>query len=306
MKKYRNILAVTSVFTTSLFATQDFLLPEVVKQDTAFRPFAERAFDRSQQNLSCKGDVQPCISHESLNDTQRFLQIDFDAGLSQLHSSFGFVWTPQQKRFDNEALQNLFSPYHTKTAHHEKPLIFSANILYVGGMEMYENNGNYTHLEQAAALGHHLAQFEMFNIKYKESDYQQAMNYILSSAAQKNSDALVTLSDIYAGFWPLIEEKIDNVMAKLLCEEAAKQSEEAMFTLRVSTKTEGFFGEEKNFQAGIKAAKELAESGNNRAVTFLESLKRSSGENLSEMFDLTNEDLKFLETEIQWKDATDD
>ena len=305
MKKYRNILAITSVFTTSLLATESFLLPDVVKQDTAFRPFAERAFDRSQQKVSCK-DVSSCAPHDALNDVQRFLQIDFEALLLQFHTSFGFVWQPQQEQFDNGKLQELFSHYHTKTTPHEKPLIFSANVLYVGGLEMYENNGNYTHLEQAAALGHHLAQYEMFKIKYKESDYQQAMNYILSSAAQKNSEALSLLSDIHAGFWPLIEEKIDNAMAKLLCEEAAKQSDEAMFTLRVSTKTEGFFGETKNFQEGIIAAKELAESGNNRAVTFLESLKRSSRESLYEMFYLTDEDFKFLETEIQWKDVTDE
>lgn len=304
MKKYRNILAITSVFTTSLLATEHFLLPEVLKQDTAFRPFAERAFDRSQQKVSSKNTLS-CTPHDALNDVQRFLQIDFDALLSQFHDSFGFVWQPQQEQFENERLQALFAPYHTKTAAHEKPLIFSANLLYVAGMEMYENKGNYTHLEQAAALGHRLAQYEMFKIKYKESNHQQAMNYILSSAAQKNPSALSRLSDIYAGFWPLILEKIDNTMAKLLCEEAAKQSYEAMFTLRVSTKTEGLFGETKNFQEGIKAAKELAKNGNNRAVTFLESLKRSSGESLYEMFDLTDEDFKFLETEIQWKDATD-
>ncbi len=295
MKKYRNILAITSVLSTSLFATEGLLLPEVVKQDASFRPFAERAFDLSQQKGSCS-------THDALNDMQRFLKIDFDALLSQFHTSFGFVWRPQQEQFDNERLQALFAHYHTKTADQEKPLIFSANVLYVAGLEMFEKNGNYTHLEQAATLGHHRAQFEMFRIKYKESYYQEAMNYILSSAAQKNPNALSRLSDIYAGFWPNTTDDKDNLMAKLLCKEAAKQSEEAMFTLRVSTKTEGFFGETKNFQEGIKAAKELANTGNNRAIEFLESLKRSSGESLSEMFDLTDEDLKFLATAIQWKD----
>ncbi|CAO5682225.1 MAG: hypothetical protein HEEMFOPI_01631 [Holosporales bacterium] len=294
MRQYRNILKMTCILTTSLLATESFLLPEVVKQDANFKIFAERAFNRSQQKLAPQPDV--------IDNTQRFLKIDFDLFLSQFHDAFGFLWTPQQEHFDNERLQALFTHYHTRTAEHEKPLIFSANILYIAGLEMFEKNEDYHHLEQAAIIGHHYAQFEMFKIKYRESAYQQSMNYLLSSAAQKNPKALSILSDVYVGFWPNIIASKDNTLAKLLCEEAAKQSDEAIFTLRVATKTEGFFGETKNFQEGIKAAKGLAESGNKRAIDFLESLKRSSGESLFEMFNLTNKDFQFLSEFIQWKD----
>jgi hypothetical protein len=207
---------------------------------------------------------------------------NFEEWLHIFVSHTGYVWLPVQYRtFKNQAINTLLSRYYPQTEPSESGLIFSANILYLAGKAMYEKTGNPQHLEQAASIGHDRAQYDMFRIDYKLSKYDEALNYIFSSASQGNVNALLTLSSIYMGFWHLKEVTPNNNTARQLCQEAADRgNEEAIFRIQVSALTEGFFGDVINFQEGIKSAKRLADNKNTRAQKFIESIMHSSKEAL--------------------------
>ncbi|AIK95818.1 hypothetical protein ID47_02315 [Candidatus Paracaedibacter acanthamoebae] len=146
----------------------------------------------------------------------------------------------------------------------------------------------------------------MYFIKFKDNALNEAKNYILSSAAQKPPEALLTLSKVYSGIWNIGLPK-DVIIAKSLCQEAAnQQNPEAVFRLEVATLTGGMFNYPVNYQAGILKAKEHMQQGNPRAKEFIEAIMNSSREALIESNEhITDEDLDFLRKELGWKDEED-
>ena len=68
-----------------------------------------------------------------------------------------------------------------------------------------------------------------------------------------------------------------------------------------------FFDAPRNYQQGVRKAKELADSGNQRAKEFIEGIHMSSGDSLQEGNDsITYEDLDFLRKFLGWKDVEDE
>ena len=143
-------------------------------------------------------------------------------------------------------------------------------------------------------------QYKMFRFCFKDHK-ADALAYLKSSAHQKHPRALYQLSEIYTGGYYSDCKELE--IAKSYCEEAAALGdEEAIFTIEVSTLTEGWFGYEKNYKEGVKNAKELAEKGNVFAKEFLESIMESSHEALAEASDLKTDDFAFLKDFLGWEE----
>lgn len=143
----------------------------------------------------------------------------------------------------------------------------------------------------------------MFSIDFKNGKIAEATNYLFCAAAQQNQEkALLTLSEAYQGFWG-IGVSTDTAVARFLCQEAAILGHsEAQFRIEVATLIEGLFGAERNFQAGVRKAKELADNHNPRAQKFIDALMRSSDDAIQEGNDrVTDEDLEFLAEFLGWE-----
>jgi hypothetical protein len=178
--------------------------------------------------------------------------------------------------------------------------VFFANVFYYSYNKLSpkRKDDRLKVLEQAAALGHDEAQYQMYKEYFKKGRYQEARNYLMSSASQGNAEAFYALSSLYDGA-SLMCHEIDLDRAKSLCQEAAFLGHEsAIFDLQVAAFTEGMFGEAIDFQKGILNAQSLT---SRRAMDFVDSIKSSSVDELCETFDfLTEDDLTFLTNKIGW------
>lgn len=296
MKKNKLILFSILLLSNTVLATEDFL-PDIIKKDQALRPYVKSVISSSE--LPKKVEL-----FSSIESPSSFKQLDFK---ELLQGMFGEkVWTPHIHKFKNILLQEALQPYSPKLSDSEVEMVFLANILYSAGSMLYDETKHYTHLEHAASLGHSDAQLKMFSVDFKLGRLEEAKNYLFCSAAQGNLQALNKLSSVYEGYWGIgVPKNLD--MAKFICQEASDLGDpEAQFMINVASFTEGAFGSEKNFQQGVRNAKNLADSGNQRAIEFLEGIMMSSADALQEADDeLTGEDLNFLRSFLKWKDEWD-
>lgn len=280
---------------TPVHATDTDSLADLMQKDTKLRPHVKDLISSSQ--LPEKSKVLKYI--ESPQST-----ISLDLG-EVMKGLFGKnKWEPHSYQFENLTLQKLFKNYSPKTSASEVSMVFLANVLEVVGSKLYEQNKEYMqHLEHAASLGHARAQYKMFFIDFKAGKFAEAKNYLFSSAAQGYTSALLKLSEVYQGFWDMGVDADENI-AKLLCEQASRLGDsEAKFRVEVSSLIEGLFNSKKNFQQGIRKARDLELVGNKSAKDFLDGIRMSSGEALQEGNDsITSDDLKFLRTFLGWKD----
>lgn len=286
-----------TLVTSSTHATIDSL-PELMHQDVGIRPYVKSlitssTLDEQAQLLSA---VESPTTFSRLNFNQ-LVQGIFDDN----------AWRPHAHEFKDNNLKLLFSPYFSKLSPSDAHLIFLANVLYDVGSRIYSHSHNYNYLERAASIGHDGALYKMFLVAYDEGKLEAAKNYLLCSGAQGNQSALLTLAEVFEGYKNIGLPK-NFLMAKLLCQEAASLgSQEAQFNLQVATLTEGTYGFERNFQQGIRNAKQLADSGNQQAIKFLNAIMESSGDALLEgSSSITYEDLDFLRSFLNWKDEFDE
>ena len=296
MKKYPlTLLSSLLLAIPAVAATED--LSELMKRDATLRPYV--------RDLITGSDVkeQPRIL-ESIESVS-FQQLNFEELIPQVFR--GNAWMPSSYDFRNSTLQELFRPYCPRLSRSEGYMVFLANVLYEAGSRLCEQSGTILHLEHAASIGHAGAQRKMFFIDFKAGKLSEARSYLLCSAAQGDPEALLTLSSVYQGYWGTMVEK-DLGLAKALCHEASNLgNQEAQFKIKVATLTGGLFNSEINYQQGIRAAKELADAGNQRAQSFLSAIMRSSGDALQEGNDfITYEDLDFLRSFLGWKDVDDE
>jgi len=202
------------------------------------------------------------------------------------------VWIPKKFIFKNQKLNDLFQDCIENSTLEES---IAASCLYNLGMK----NKNGTFFQIASDFGHANAQEMMFT-HYFKSNEEKAVNYLKRSAAQGCSSALLSLSSIYLGYSLTLEKNLE--IAKLLCESAKDlKNVEAQFRCLVSRFTEGTFGSKKNFRRGIKNAINLKNEGNEYAINYFASLRKTSRETLLEM-DITLKDLKFLKSMDLWND----
>ncbi|MEI8295996.1 MAG: hypothetical protein WCG04_05690, partial [Alphaproteobacteria bacterium] len=277
-KKSIILLSVILSMSSSIFAAEDVLsyrdfLPEIIKRDAALRPYVKTLISRS--DLPEKVEL-----FSTIETPESFRALDFK-GL--LKGMFGEkAWMPPVYQFKDIDLQGLFQPYFYKDPALDAQMIFLANVLYAAGDMLYQQTGNSIHLEHAASIGHADAQFKMFLIAFKAQKQEEAKNYLFCSAAQGYIPALYALSTVFEGYRQIGVPK-DLRVAKALCQEAADLGDqEAIFVINVATLTEGTFGSQKNFQQGVRIAKELADGGNTHAQSFLEAIMKSSGDALQE------------------------
>lgn len=214
-------------------------------------------------------------------------------------------WKPTLHVFNDPRLQELFRPYTHFSFTKDPHLIFLANVLYEVGENLYKENPNdVLFLESAAAIGHAKAQLQMFWVASNKQQQEEAKNYIFCSAAQGFSEAMLDLSRFYE--WGSYREIFphDRSLAKILCQEAADlRNQDAIFRLQVATYTEGMFGEPKNFQQGIRNAKNLMDAGNKPAKDFIHAILNMPQDALEEGNpDLEEKDFRFLESFLDWKD----
>ncbi|MBW8310241.1 MAG: hypothetical protein K0M45_11530 [Candidatus Paracaedibacteraceae bacterium] len=281
------LLPAASVDTPSIESLED-----TIQKNPGIRAYIKDILHIPEQNAIMKNISSPEKDNSKLNFEELTKKIFDD-----------HYWLPHPYSFSDTQLNNLFSDYYAKINDLDYHNIFLANILYEAGSKFYQQKKIPDYLEYAAALGHSGAQYKMYFIKFKENALNEAKNYILSSAAQKHSDALLTLSKVYAGVWKIGLPK-DMAIAKSLCKEAANQGNpEAVFRLEVATLTGGMFNSSIDYQAGILKAKELCEKGNPRATDFINAIMNSSGDALMEGNEnITYDDLDFLKKELGWED----
>lgn len=214
------------------------------------------------------------------------------------------AWYPGIHTFEDPRLRLLFQPYTNHQFTQDPHLIFLANVLYEVGYTLHtQDQEEYPFLELAAAIGHAKAQFQMFLVASKQEKFEEAKSYIFCAAAQGNTDALSKLSY----YFDVGKEKRgyaqDRSLARLLCQAGANQGDlNALFELQVSTYTEGMFGQEKDFQQGVRNAKTLADAGNERAKTWIESMMQTSRDAMEEG-EITDreEDFAFLKAFLGWE-----
>ena len=261
-KMNKNILLLLSavLLSTPLGATENPLqdsLPGLLQKDTKLRPYVKDFI--SSSNFPGKEQVLTSIESPSL-----FKKLNFHELIPEIPGRN--AWVPQTCLFSNNTLQQLLKPYSPSLSPSDEHMIFLANILYEAGTKVYDQINNTVYIEYAASIGHANAQRKMFSIDFKLGKLVESGNYLLCSAAQGNADALLTLSEVYQGFWQ-IGIPSDLNIARLLCQEAANRGNiDALYRIEVSTLTEGFFNSQRNYQQGIRKAKELADNNNSRAT----------------------------------------
>jgi hypothetical protein len=283
---------------TAVAATEDPLkdsLPGLVQKDRTLRPYLKDLVSTSPFSTSEKQQILTGIESPTL-----FKSLDFHTLISEMPRED--VWVPIAHTFSNRSLQQLFQPFSLNLTHSEDEYIFLANVLYDVGTKIYTAAKNSTYLEYAASIGHAKALYKMFSIDFKNGKIAKAANYLFCAAAQQNPEALLALSEAYQGFWGIGVSR-DTTVARLLCREATILGHsEAQFRIEVATLTEGLFGAERNFQVGVRKAKELANNHNPRAQKFIDALMRSSGDAIQEGNNrVTNEDLEFLAEFLRWE-----
>ena len=296
MKKYPLILWSILLITTPILATTEDL-PELMRRDVMLRPYVKDLITSS--NVKEQSRILA-----SIESSVSFSQLDFRELIPKVFR--GNVWIPSSYDFRNSVLQELFRPYCPRLSPTEVHMIFVANVLYDAGSRLYQQTGNFSHLEHAASIGHAGAQRKMFTLYFKINKLEEAKNSLLCCAAQGDPEALLTLSSVYQGCWgAMVERNVDT--ARTLCQKASELGNtKALFDIRVATLTEGLFNSERNYQQGIRVAKELADAGNEPAQAFLRSIMKSSGDALQEGNDfITDEDLDFLKVFLGWKDWDD-
>ena len=296
MKKNNVILLGAILLTTPVLAMQDSL-PELMEKDMMLRPYVKDLISNS--DFSGKDNLLMSIESPTTFRRLNFRELVEEIG--------GHSWIPHDHEFINVTLHELFLPYSPKPLTSDMHMIFLANILYKAGNKVYEQTSNPIYLEFSASIGHIDAQYKMFSVDFKIGKLTEAKNYLFCSAAQGNPDALLTLSEVYQGYWGM-EIPRDLQIAKLLCQEASNLGKaEAQFRIEVATLIEGFFNSQMNYQQGIIRAKELADGGNQRAQAFIKGIMMSSGDSLQEGNDaITDEDLDFLKSFLGWKDSGDE
>ncbi len=296
MKKDTLLLFIILLLSTPSFCAMEDSLPEIMQRDMTLRPYVRDLIS----NSSCEEKSEILNRIES---SSSFRQLNFRSLMQGVFGEHG--WVPHVQDFKTVELQELFHPYYPKLADSDGHTVFLANVLYEAGNKLYNQNHNPIHLEHAASIGHSGAQRKMFSIDFKLGKMEEAKNYLFCSAAQGNVDALLTLSEVYEGYWSIGVSK-DLRTARLLCQEASELGNlEALFNIKVATLTEGMFGYQRNFQQGIREAKELAETGNPRAQEFIEGIMISSADALQEGNDsIAHEDLLFLKSFLGWQDDT--
>jgi len=278
-------------------ATEDPLrdsLPGLVQKDRTLRSYLKDLVATSPFSTSEKEQILTGIESPTL-----FKRLDFHTLIAEMPRED--VWVPTEHVFSNRSLQQLLQPFSLNSTHNEDEYIFLANVLYDVETKIYAAAKNSTYLKYAASIGHAKALYKMFSIDFKNGKIAEAANYLFCAAAQRNPEALFTLSEAYQGFWG-IGVSTDTEIAHLLCQEAATLGHhEAQFRVEVATLTEGLFGAERNFQAGVRKAKELADNHNPRAQKFIDALMRSSGDAIQEGNEsVTDEDLDFLGEFLGW------
>lgn len=301
-KKVSLLLGALLAFSTitAVAATEDPLkdsLPGLVQKDRNLRPYLKDLVSTSSFSTSEKEQILTGIESPTL-----FKRLDFHRLIAEMPRED--VWVPTVHTFNNRPLQQLLQPFSLNLTHSEDEYIFLANVLYDVGTKIYTAAKNSAYLEYAASIGHAKALYKMFSIDFKNGKIAEAANYLFCAAAQRNPEALFTLSEAYQGFWG-IGVLTDTAVARLLCQEAADLGHsEAQFRIEVATLTEGLFGDARNFQAGVRKAKELADNHNSRAQKFIDALMRSSGDTIQERNDsVTDEDLEFLTEFLGWENA---
>lgn len=297
MKNILILLSFLSIFTPAFCAIENSL-PEIMQKDRMLRPYVRDLIS----NSSCERKTEIL---DTLESPELFLKLNYNTLMQEAFGTNG--WIPHVCAYENTALQELFAPYRSKFFTSDIYMIFLANVLYDAGSRLYDQGGSPYHLEHAASIGHAKAQLKMFFVTFKLEKGVEAKNYLFCSAAQGNENALLTLSEIYEGYRKIDISK-DLAIAKLLCQEAAKfGNPEAKFNIMVATLIEGTFNSQKNYQQGIRKAKDLADSGNEHAQSFLNAIMRSSGDALQEGNNLiTYEDLNFLRDFLGWKDEREE
>lgn len=273
-------------------------LPGLMKRDATLRPYVKDLITGSSlpEQSQLLTTIESPLSFRGLN----FREL--------LGGVFGrSAWVPHVHEFRDVTLHNLLHPYFPRLLTSEMEMVFLANVLYEAGMRIYDQTSNPAYLEYAASIGHPGAQRKMFSVDFKSGKLAEARNYLFCSAAQGNTEALLTLSEAYQGYWGIGILR-DLSIARLLCQEASDLGNpEAQFRIEVATLTEGFFDSQRNFQQGVRKAKELADIGNQRAHEFIKGIHMSSGDALQEGNDfITYEDLDFLRSFLGWKDAEDE
>ena len=296
MKKNKLLLFSSLLLSTPICAMED--LPTLMNRDVILRPYVK--------DLIASSDLpEQARILENMESTITFRQLNFKELIRGVFKDQ--AWVPHVHDFRNGALRDLFHSFAPKLAPSEVHMIFLANVLYDAGSRIYKQFADFSHLEHSASIGHADAQRTMFSVDFKAGKLTEAVNYLFCSAAQGNPDALLTLSEVYQGYWGLGIERDLNI-AKLLCQEAsALGNMEAQFRIEVATLTEGMFNAERNYQQGVRTAKQLADSGNKRAKEFIEGILVSSGDALQEGNDsISYEDLDFLRQHLGWKDSEDE
>lgn len=272
-------------------------LPKLISQDVRLRPYVKDLITGSTLP-----DKEQLLS--SIEDSVEFQRLDFRRLLWPIFNAR--VWEPSAYNFRNSTLEEFLRPYRHQLCERDNNVIFLANILYVTGERLFEQTGDFSHLEHAATIGHPVAQRKMFTVYFKARKLQESQNMLSCSAAQGDAESLLLLSDVYRGFWGGVAAQ-NLEISKIMCQEAADLGNpQALFRMEVATLTEGLFGAARNYQRGIRKAKELADTGNQNAQNFLSAIMRSSGDALQEGNDsITYEDLDFLRSFLGWKDEND-
>lgn len=297
------VLLASSTITTAEAATKELLkdsLPGLVQKDRTLRPYLKDLIAMAPFSTAEKEQILTGIESPAL-----FKGLPFHALISEIPRSQ--VWYPSTHTFSDPSLQQLFLPFSSKEnryTHEDEEYIFLANILHDVGTKVYEVAKNPAYLEYAASIGHASAQHKMFFIDFRLGKTAEASNYLSCAAAQRYPEALFILSEAYQGFW-VIGTPTDTTIARLLCREAATLGHsEAQFRMEVTTLTESLFGAERNFQAGVRKAKELADNNNQQSQKFINALMRSSGDTIQEGNDsVTDEDLDFLTDFLGWENT---
>ncbi|MBX9804559.1 MAG: hypothetical protein K2Y18_02255 [Alphaproteobacteria bacterium] len=269
-------------------------LPEVIQKDVNLRPYVKGL-------LTSATFVKSPSLYSQIESPSDYKLLDFEMLRKGIFGEA--AWVPQTHEFKSAVVNELFRPYFPKSATLDSQMVFLANVLYSAGKSIFQKFQDFTHIEHAASIGHAGAQLEMYLISTRARKQQDARDYLYSSAAQGNVNALLKLSSAYHGLRNVGIPK-DVEVAKLLCQEASDLgSPEARFRIEVAPLTEGFFGSKKNFQQGVRKAKELADGGNRRAKSYIEAMmNRSTAAFLEADDETTDADLDFLEQFLGWKD----
>lgn len=286
---------VTSAVGSEMLSLQEHLRSSI-QEDPKIIAYMKDILTVPNQDQVMAEIISPHITYQNL---------DFKKVNNQIFNNN--YWIPQHTTFTNSRIEKLLSAYQPQTRDISDYHIFLANLLYAAGNQYYKQTKNPEFIEYAASIGHAKAQNVMFSIKVRTQKFSEAKNYLMSAAAQKNPEALFSLSRAYLGVWKLNLPK-DIEMSKMLCQESAYLGHHmAQFRIEVAPLTEGYFDSEINYQKGIRKAKELADQGNERAIEFIDAIMRSSGDALMEGNDtITYEDLDFLKEYLGWQGEDND